>query len=353
MTARDDVSLPPACHKICIVYNLKRKVESEVEDEQAEYDDFSTVTSIQKVFEKNGYITELVEENENIAENFKKAHPDVIFNIAEGTAGRSREGQVPALAEILNIPCSGSDATTLCIALDKALTKRIVSTYQVKSPDSVIISSEKDIDECNLNFPLIVKPLAEGSSKGISDISIVKNKAELKKLALANVVTYGERMMAEEYIKGREFTVGIVGNGSDTFVFTPMEIIFRKPTQDEFCVYSFNVKKDYKKFIEYKCPPEMDMSIINKMKENALKVFNALECKDFARVDFRTDKNGEPYFIEINPLPGLAPSYSDFPMLAEFCGLDYEAIVMKVLDSTLKRLGFCTTEKKASFQYEN
>lgn len=348
MTEQDDVPLQQVCHNICIVYNLKRKIASEVEDEQAEYDNISTVESLKKVFEKNGYSVCLVEEDRNIAENLKKENPDIIFNIAEGTRGRSREGQVPALADILGIPYTGSDATTLCISLDKALTKRIVSFYNVKSPDSIIISSQKDIEECNLKFPLIIKPLAEGSSKGISDISIVKNKSELIKVSSDNLSTYCESMMAEEYIDGREFTVGIVGNGFTTHVFTPMEIKFRKPTQDSYCVYSFNVKKDYKKFIEYKCPSDIDELLQNKMKEQALEVYNALECKDFSRVDFRIDRNGEIYFIEINPLPGLAPSYSDFPMLAEFCGMSYEETVIKVLDSALQRLGFKSKEKKVS-----
>lgn len=340
----EEVPLPKPCSKISIVYNLKKGIKTDVEDLEAEYDNITTVKAIEKVFKKYGYKVSLVEEDNNIAENLKKANPDLVFNIAEGTKGRSREGQIPALCDILGIAYSGSDAATLCIALDKSLTKRIVSTYHIKTPKSTIISNGKPMSTKGLDFPLILKPDAEGSSKGISDVSIVKNKEELKKLSYENLGKYSQDLLAEEYIAGREFTVGIVGNGKDTYVFTPMEIIFRKPTQENFCVYSFNVKKDYKKFIDYKCPSTISADIQKKMKADALKIFQVLGCKDFARVDFRTDKDGTPYFIEVNPLPGLAPSYSDFPMLADFCGVDYEHIVMKVLNSALRRLHFKTKE---------
>lgn len=337
MEKRDEVPLYQKTIKVGIVYNLKKGIKSDVEDIEAEYDNISTVKAIQNAIEKNGFKTVLLEADDKIIEKLKKAKVDIIFNIAEGTNGREREAQIPAIASMLSIPYSGSDETTLCIALDKALTKRILSTYHIKSPKSIVLSKTSKISVKGLKFPVIIKPNAEGSSKGISDISVVKSRSELIKLVNANFNAYGEDMLAEEYIDGREFTVGIIGNGNDTYVFPPMEIKFKKPTQDNFSVYSFNVKKDYKKFIEYKCPSDIDKIAENKMIENARRIYFALGCRDFARIDFRTDKNNEPYFIEINPLPGLAPNYSDFPMIAEFCGVSYDTLVVKVLNSALKR----------------
>lgn len=337
MEERDEVPLYQKPIKVGIVYNLKKGIKSDVEDIEAEYDNISTVQAIQNALEKNGLETVLLEVDDKFIEKLKKAKVDIIFNIAEGINGRGREAQIPAIASMLSIPYTGSDETTLCICLDKALTKRILFTYHIKSPKSIVLSKDKKISASGLKFPLIIKPNAEGSSKGISDISIVKSKSELIKLVNANFNAYGQDMLAEEYIDGREFTVGVIGNGSDTYVFPPMEIKFKKPTQDNFSVYSFNVKKDYKKFIEYKCPSDIDKTAENKMIENAKKIYFALGCRDFARIDFRTDKNNQPYFIEINPLPGLAPNYSDFPMIAEFCTVKYDALIMKVLNCALKR----------------
>lgn len=346
MEERDDVPLPKKPIKVGIVYNLKKGIKSDVEDIEAEYDNISTVEAIQNVLEKNGLKTVLLEVDEKFVEKLKKAKVDIIFNIAEGINGRGREAQIPAIASMLSIPYTGSDETTLCIALDKALTKRLLSTYHIKSPKSIVLSKDRKISVSGIKFPLIIKPNAEGSSKGISDISIVKSRSELVKLVNANFNAYSQDMLAEEYIDGREFTVGIIGNGDDAYVFPPMEIKFKKPTQDNFSVYSFNVKKDYKVFIEYKCPSDIDKTAENKMIENAKKIYIALGCRDFARIDFRTDKNNEPYFIEINPLPGLAPGYSDFPMLAEFCGVNYDTLVMKVINSALLRYKILDRKKQ-------
>ncbi|MEG1742980.1 MAG: ATP-grasp domain-containing protein, partial [Clostridia bacterium] len=175
--------------------------------------------------------------------------------------------------------------------------------------------------------------------KGISDISIAKNKNELSSLLTKNAELYGSPMLVEEYIHGREFTVGIIGNDDDTTVFAPMEIVYKKTTQENFCVYSYNVKQNYKEFIEYHCPACLAPNEEIEMKSAAVKVYNMLGCVDFSRVDFRMSDDGKIYFIEINPLPGLAPGYSDYPMLAEFCGTSYGKLVNSVLDAARKRLG--------------
>jgi len=321
-----------------IVYNLKKGIVSDAEDIEAEYDSFDTILAIKDAFAAKGISVELLEANADLIEKLRNTRVDIVFNIAEGTAGRGREAQVPAILNFLGVPFSGSDETTLCLALDKALTKRFLSTYNITTPAYQLIKTpEFELDQA-LHFPLIVKPDSEGSSKGISDLAIVDNEEQLYSLITRNFKLYGQSMLAEEYIKGREFTVGILGNGSDMRVFEPLEIIYLKEDRES-RIYSYNVKRNFKKYIEYSCPPLLDAVTTQKMKDIAAKIYMALDCRDFSRIDFRLSEDGTIYFIEINPLPGLAPGYSDYPMLAEFCGMDYQTLVVNVLNSALKRYG--------------
>lgn len=322
--------------RVAIVYNLKREGEHKTQDAQAEYDHIDTVYAIRDAIESSQIQVFLIEEDRDMMWNLEHNHIDFVFNIAEGVGGRSREGQVPAILDFMNIPYTGSDCTSLCMALDKNLTKKLLSGYGIASPKTVVIG-EKLLPWRRFKYPLIVKPNAEGSSKGISDLSIVASKQELDLLSAKYRENYDSDILVEEYIDGREFTIGICGNGEQAQVFEPMEIVFKKPTQDQFCVYSYPVKQDYTQFVSYSCPAKLSKKITMKMKEMALKIYQVLECKDFSRVDFRMDKNGTIYFIEINPLPGLAPNYSDYPMIAEKCGIGYKELVRTVFLSAVHR----------------
>lgn len=327
-------SVPPR-RTVGLTYNLKKGIRSTAEDIEAEYDSIETVEAIRKALTSAGMNVELLEADTDFADKLKKAKVDIVFNIAEGTNGRGREAQVPAILSFLGIPFSGSDETTLCLALDKALTKRYLSTYSVKTPAYQLIKSPDEPLDPALRFPLIAKPNSEGSSKGISDLAVIHNADELKGMISRSFQLYGEPMLIEEYIKGREFTVGILGNGSGLHVFEPMEIRYLQ----EDTIYSYEVKKNYKKFVEYHCPPKLDADTIDQIKSTSEKIYRALDCRDFSRIDFRLSNDGNLYFIEINPLPGLAPGYSDYPMLAEFCGMDYQTLVKSVLNCALKRYG--------------
>lgn len=341
MEERDsEVPIPPPKLVVGIIYNLKKGIKSEIEDAEAEYDSIDTVNAIKTVLENHNILTVLLEADVSLPQKLRETHIDIAFNIAEGINGRGREAQIPALLNMFGIPYTGSDETTLCVALDKALTKRLLSTYHINTPDYTVIpknfmSYVTHIKK--LNYPVIVKPNAEGSSKGISNISIAESPETLYKLAEQNIGMYKEDMLAEEYIEGREFTVGIIENGNETHVFTPMEILFTRETQGDFHVYSYNVKKDYKRFVRYECPAVIDKKIEDKMIKTARRIYDVLGCRDFARIDFRIGNDGNIYFIEINPLPGLAPGYSDYPMLAEFCGVSYDMLIINILNAALKR----------------
>ena len=306
------------------------------DDMQAEFDEPETVEAIEKALQKGGYTSVLIEATEHFPEKLRAAEPDIVFNIAEGIGGRSREAQIPAILDYYGVPYTGSDAAALAVALDKALTKRLASGIGIRTPYFFTIDSEDFILPGDAVFPMILKPNAEGSSKGISDTSVAADEGELRAKAAAELELYGGEIMAESYIDGREFTVGIIGNGSLAKAYEPMEIIYRRKRGD-YKVYSYEVKRNYREYIGYKCPAEVDISQNEIMKASALSLFRLLGCRDFARMDFRMTEDGTVYFIEANPLPGLAPEYSDYPMLAGFNGIDYDRTVLSVLDEALAR----------------
>ena len=319
-----------------ITFNLRKNIASHLSDAEAELDDIETIRAIQNALEKAGASVTQYEATEDLPARLLKKRPDIVFNIAEGLNGRGREAQVPAILSFLGIPFSGSDETTMCVAMDKALTKRLVSSWGVSTPDYEIVRSGAPIQDIRLPFPVIVKPNTEGSSKGITDLSIAGDAAALRRLLSEKIDAYREDMLVEEYISGREFTVGMLGNGKNLRVFPPMEIIFNDRAHG---IYSREVKKDFRKYVSYKCPADIDGETEREMESAAETVYRSLECRDFARMDFRLSPEGKPYFIEINPLPGLAPGYSDFPMIASFSGMDYTALINAILTCALERYG--------------
>jgi D-alanine-D-alanine ligase len=343
MIENDDPSpFPESKLTVAIIFNSKNGDYGDVlgnsEDAKAEYDSLDTVKAIESAINKGGYKTVLIEADTHFTERLKNQQIDIAFNIAEGIRGRGREAQVPAVLNFCGIPFSGSDETALSVALDKAMCKRLMSTYEIPTPGYRVMDRSDLGSDINLSFPLIIKPNAEGSSKGIPDACLAFDEVQFNEVLRRDLEIYNEPMLVEEFIEGREFTVGILGNGENTHVFSPMEIIFGKNMPSGHTIYSFEVKKDYKKYISYKCPADISKKQEQDMKDYALRAFNALGCHDFSRVDFRMNSNGDISFIEINPLPGLAPGYSDFPMLAEFSGVGYNDLVLSVLHSAIRRL---------------
>jgi len=334
-----DVPLPPAARVVGVIFNAKKKGGEGLRDEEAEYDNPETVLAIRDAVVSGGYCAVLLEADNSLPNKLAETHIDIAFNIAEGIRGRGREAEVPALLNLLGIPFTGSDETALCIALDKALAKRVLGTYGVPTPGYAVLETAEDAWDAVLRYPVIMKPNAEGSSKGIPDACIAKSPKELYALAEANLARYGQPMLAEEYIDGREFTVGILGNGGEARAFPPMEIIFREDAGIDYRIYSYDVKQDYERFVRYACPADLSAAEAGEMAQLALRAFHALGCCDSTRVDFRMDGAGRIYFIEINPLPGLAPGYSDYPMLAEFNGVSYNALVLSVLRAGAARCG--------------
>jgi len=322
---------------IALTYNLKDESNLVNEDDEAEFDSIETVTAIKQAIEKSGCKVIPMEAKRSIVNEIQNHHIDMVFNFAEGLKGRGRESQVPALLNFLSIPFTGSDETTLAIGLDKALSKRIAMTENIRTPKFQIFFDSSELLKKSLEFPLIVKPNAEGSSKGIIDASIAYDEESLRKLIDRILSYYNEPALVEEYIPGREFTIGLIGNGKSLEVLPPMEILFEK---DENPFYSYNVKKHSENFISYECPAKIEPKLERKIKKLALKIFSSLQCRDVARIDIRvSDKDGEPYFIEINPLPGLIEGFSDLTIIARSASMDYDQLIQRILNEALKRYG--------------
>lgn len=255
--ASDDVPLGPA--PVGIVFNLKHaeSAPSAAPDDQAEYDSIDTVKAIERAIQSGGYETVLMEADEHLLDQLANRRPCIVFNIAEGRGGRAREAQAPALLNLMHIPFTGSDETTLCIALDKALTKRLLSTYRVPTPRYRVYAPGDAVHTSSLRFPVIVKPNAEGSSKGIADVCVAENAQALKALVQKNLALYGGSVLAEEFVSGREFTVGLLGSGADLRVFPPMEILYHASPIEGYNVYNYTVKQHYQSYVEYRCPAEL------------------------------------------------------------------------------------------------
>ncbi|MFA7352538.1 MAG: D-alanine--D-alanine ligase [Dehalococcoidales bacterium] len=315
----------------------KPPVNEYIDDSMEEYDSMETVNLIKASIEANGHQVTLLGGGKAFLDNIRTEKVDLVFNIAEGQGNyRNRESQVPAVLEMLDIPYSGSDPLCLGICLDKELTKKMVAMEGIITPKWQMLSDIKQlhsIDWKEFRFPLMIKPAHEGSSKGIRLSSVVMNMGQLETEAKRQFDSYNQALMIEEFIGGDEITVGITGNEPPK-VLAMMRILPQKKI--EHFVYSVEVKRDYLKQVDYECPPKLDAQVIKKLEDASLKIFNILGCRDFARIDFRLDNEGNPFFLEINPLPGLG-NHSDLVLMAHMMGIPHIELVNRILTAAFKR----------------
>jgi D-alanine-D-alanine ligase len=327
--------------RIGLACDLKDMVHQEMmaaDDELEEYDSVETIDIIGSSLENLGHTVIILGGGREFLAKVVDENVDIVFNIAEGRGTyRSREAQVPAVLEMLNIPYSGSDPQCLAICLDKPLTKTLVNLAGITTPKWKVVKTEdqiKSLDFNDLPFPVIVKPAYEGSSKGVRATSFAIDGDETLEEIRCQLVNYRQPVMVEEFVDGDEVTVGIIGNSSPR-VLGVMRILPRVKT-DNF-IYSLDVKRDWERLVDYECPAHLDEDVLLRIKENSLKIFEVLGCRDFARIDFRVSKNGTPYFIEINPLPGLG-TYSDLVIMAQKLGCwSHQGLITTVFNAALSR----------------
>jgi len=309
----------------------------------AEWDTWETIIALKDAIEVFHNVT-LIEADNNAFEKFKQSKPDIVFNIAEGFNNLSRESQIPAMLDMLKIPYTGSDALTLGICLDKARTKEILSYYNIPNANFILVDKIKSLSNHSIEFPSIVKPVSEGSSKGIFNSSLVRNYYELNAEIKRVIDVYNQPAIIEEFLPGKEFTVALIGNEDNTEILPIVEIMYDNFPDDIEHLYSYEAKwildtKD-NVFDVFECPAVIDKNLGKQIKDIVLQTYNVLRCKDWSRIDIRLDKNGIPNVIEINPLPGIMPDpneNSSFPKAARVAGINYNELIQRVLFEACKR----------------
>ena len=257
-----------------------------------------------------------------------------MFNIAEGLHGVGREALVPALLDAYEIPYTFSDPLVLALTLHKGMTKAVLRDAGVPTADFAVVSVPADIEKVSLPYPLFVKPVAEGTGKGISDASLVKTPAELKRVCENLLAEFHQQVLVETFLPGREFTAGVVGTGGEAAAVGVMEVVFKKKEPADL-IYSYHNKSNYEQVIEYRVP---EPEVIESCAGLALSAWKVLGCRDGGRVDIRMDGRGRPNFIEVNPLAGLNPVHSDLPILCKLNGISFQELMERILKSAFKRI---------------
>lgn len=317
--------------RVGLVFNLKRvkPAHDGQGDKDAEFDSPATIRALTEALEALGHTVVPLEADAGLLTRVADANIDVAFNIAEGLRGRGRESLVPAVLELLDIPYTGSDPATLAVTLDKSLAKRVVQQAGIHTPAFAVL---RDGDPApDIGWPLFVKPVAEGSSKGVHASSVTHDAAGLAAMVARINQTYGQPALAEAFLPGREFTVGLLG-GPEPRVLAPMEILFG----DGESLYGFGDKLTFGR-IRYECPAKTSPDLDAELRDVARRAFDALGCRDVARIDLRLDAEGRVHFIECNPLPGMTPGFSDLCLAAEAEGVSYGELVATILDPALAR----------------
>ncbi len=322
---------------IGMTYDLKTEYvfkAGDPQDANAEFDHPDTVGIMAESIEAAGHTVVRVGHARNLIRMLDDLRVDLVFNIAEGNQGRNREAQVPILLEMRGIPYSGSDGLTQALTLDKLMTKKVLISEGIPTPRFFEIHRAEDPLPQDLSFPLIVKPRFEGSSKGLTEKSVVRGAQELREQAAWVIRTYHQPALVEEFIRGNEFTVAVIGNDPpEALPVVRIQIDGKSELGDLF--YTFSRIAEGAKYL---VPAGIEAELESRLKELAIRTYKAVECRDFGRVDIRVDAAGNPFVLEINPLPSLSTE-DVFGILAEHLGLTYGDMIRRLLKTALERHG--------------
>jgi D-alanine-D-alanine ligase len=337
--------------RVGVTFNLKKN--GTVEDQsapcrtseiQAEWDDWETIEAVCSALAERHEVIPL-EAGENIFQQLRDANPNIVFNIAEGSFGPCREGHVPSILEYLNIPYTASDPLTLNICLDKSRAKEVLVYHGLPTPRFRVLL-DKQFSFNSLHYPLLVKPLYEGSSIGIRDDSIVTTHEQMREKVSWVLHSYEEPAMVEEYLPGREFTVAVLGNGDHARILPIVEIKFDSLPLGVSPIYSYEAKWVWDEADNpleiFECPAKISPELQQEIEKLALSAYRTLRCRDWCRIDLRLDASNRPHILELNPLPGILPKpeqNSCFPKAARAAGLSYNQLINTVLDTACQRYG--------------
>ena len=329
--------------EVALTFNLKKKEEDKPPDYFSEFDSESTILAIASALRSKGHRVKLIEISSlrNFDKEFFKQKIDIVFNIAEGNGSRYRESEIPAILESLDIPYTGSNSFTLALTLNKAMTKRVFKEEGIPTPNFQLFKSPNEPLNRKMKFPLIVKPNREGSAKGINFDSVVNEEKSLYKKIEDIFKGYRQEVLVEEFIEGKELTVGILEN-SAPFVLPILEIDFSTCKEGTEDFYSWRMK-EYQGNEElgltpsFFCPARIPKRLKEKIELLALRTHLLIGCRGLSRIDLRLSKDGIPYFLEVNPLPGLDPEESNFSKMTKAAGIDYADLIETILRSSLER----------------
>ncbi len=326
--------------KVGLTYDLRSEylAAGYGEEETAEFDRAETIDGIEGALRELGHDTDRIGHARQLVRRLARGDSwDLVFNICEGLNGLGRESQVPAILELYGIAYTFSDALIMALSLHKGHTKSVVRAAGIPTPEFLVVHSLSDLDGSWKTFPAFAKPVAEGTGKGITPASKIRDTNELQSVCARLLERFQQPVLVEAFLPGREFTVGLVGTGDAARVLGTMEIILRSTAEPE--VYSYLNKENSEEFVDYRhyrggTDPEVVAA-----ERIALRSWHALGGRDAGRVDLRSDSAGGPQFLEINPLAGLHEFHSDLPMIAAAQGTTYKDLIRGIVESASQRIG--------------
>ncbi len=313
------------------------------EEDTAEFDQVGTIDVIDSCLSELGYQTDRIGRLSSLVERLARGDQwDLVFNIAEGMYGMAREAQVPALLDAYQIPYTFSDPVVLGLTLHKGLTKHVLRDLGLRSAPFAVIESLADLPRVDLRLPLFVKPIGEGTGKGIDATSKVISSNHFERKVKELLARFCQPVLVEEYLPGREFTVGLLGTGPCARAIGALEIVLNDAAESE--VYSYKNKEYCEELVTYRL---VDDSLAREACALALDCWRALGCRDAGRIDLRTGADGRVYLLEVNPLAGMHPQHSDLPILWAMTGGRYVDLIRNILESAFQRSGTRKTATKA------
>ena len=305
------------------------------EEETAEFDRESTIDALAGALAELGHRVVRIGHARQLVERLGGGERwDLVFNICEGLKGIAREAQVPAILEVYGIPYTFSDPLIMSLCLHKGMAKTVVGAAGVPTPRFVVLKSLDELDAVSMNPPLFVKPVGEGTGKGVDPSSIIHDTPSLYERCAHLLRRFGQPVLIEEYLPGRELTVGLLGTGDEAEVLGTLEIVLLGGAEPD--VYSYVNKEECEQVVEYRLVRAESDDTVREAETIALAAWRALGCRDGGRIDLRCDARGKPQFLEANPLAGLHPSHSDLPMLCTALGIPYTTLIDRIVQSSLR-----------------
>jgi len=317
------------------------------EEETAEFDQLGTIEAIEGALQSLGHEVDRIGHARSLVERLARGDRwELVFNICEGLRGAARESQVPALLDVYEITYTFADPAVLAVCLDKALTKTVVRGAGLPTPDWHVVRVLDDLTNFELPFPVIAKPIAEGTGKGIDAASKVVDIASLRNTCRQLLATYNEPVLIEQFLPGREFTVGILGTDHDAAVLGTLEVLFGPNAEPD--VYSYRNKEHSEALMSYRLVRAADDRQVAQAEAIALAAWRTVGGRDGGRLDLRCGPDGRPQLMEVNPLAGLHPTHSDLPMLCTALGMEYVELIERIVESARIRIADCGLQSISS-----